>query len=323
MDDKAFKFKLAALKVRAALAEATSHQIGERNKTLIFGYDEVISKADLAQLKVVQAAMQVTLDDVQKDLDQLDALAKEVAELTQAKDLLMAHYDEVKQLTADVSETRRKATTRTLPLKAGLRAVEAGIAKLADSKAELLDAWAKIDAMVRERVKAVDDENARLVKLKPKALAAKSSHAAGELKTLQSTAGGLSGALEAAFTQSLTQSMTEFTKRLAHNPELAKTPELVRQKTETQKIIAGIVERTRANAKLRDEIQALKVDPIDFAKAARELGGIAGHLLPKLEKALAQDPTGMLKAIEAVLKEAGHKLSAKDAVTKLKKAKVI
>ena len=323
MDEKEFKFKLAAYKVRAALAEATSHQIGERNKDLIFGYEEVISKADLAQLKVVRAAMQVTLEDVQKDLDQIDALAAEVAELTKAKDVFVAHYDEVKQLTASVSETRRKATTRTLPLKAGMRAVDAGIAKLADGKSELLDAWAKIDATVRQRVKAVDDESARLVKIKAKALVARSAHAASELKALQNEAGGMGAMLESAFTQSLTQSMTDFSKRLAHNPDLAKTPELVRQKAETQKLIAGIVERTKANAKSRDEIRAVKVDPIDLAKAARELGGIAANLLPKLEKALAQDPTGMLKAIEGVLKEAGRSMSAKDAVTKLKKAKVI
>ena len=323
MDEKEFLFKLAALTLRAKVAEMTSHTVGERTKELLFSYEEAIAKADLAQLKVMLAAMKLTLVDVEADLAGLDTLSQEVGTLAGGGDTFTAHYQEVKDLVARVSEARRKATTRALPLKSGIHDVEVGLVKLADGKTELLDAWAKIDAKVRERSAAVDDERVRLDKIKVKAAAAKTGHDGAGLKSLQQEAGGIGALLEAAFTWALDSAMADFNKRLAHNPTLAQTAEMVRQKAETQKLIAAIAERTKANAKLRGEIVALKVDPVDLAKVARELGGIAANLLPRLEKALALEPTGMLKAIEGVLKEAGRNMTAKDAVSKLKKAKLL
>lgn len=326
----ALRAKLALwLKFRpkATLAIAASAELGTRTKEPLFGIDEPIAKGDAPQTRLLLKAMKNLVPEVEKDLGALTALAAELEAFTQEDPAFATALEDFKTLTADIAEARRKAATRPMALTATIRKAEQALAKMGDTQTDLIAEWARIDQLARDADLSADQDAARLsVAMNLAAIAVATRDAAG-LASAKNSAGGTLGGIGrmlANFPKSLHQQADDFAKRLSKvRLDKGQMAELARQKDATQKLVAKVESKRKSNAKLRSQIMAMQIEPPDLKKAAKALGIAVAQALPLLEKALAADPTGMGKMLEAALKAAGVDMTGRAALDKLKKAKVL
>lgn len=310
---------------RATAAIAASAELGGRVKEPIFAVDEPIAKGNAAETRLLLKAMKNLVPEVEKDLNGLGTLARDVEAFTQEDPSFATALEGFRQLTADIAEARRKAATRPMALTATIRKTEQALAKMGDSQTELIAEWSRIDQLARDADAKADEDAVRLaLAVAAASLAVATRDAAGLAKAQSSAASGGLGRMFADFPKSLHQQADEFAKRLAKvkldKPQLA---ELARQKAATDKLVKQVEAKRKSNAKLRGQVAAMKIEPPDLKKAAKELGIAVAKALPLLEKALAAEPTGMGRLLEGALKAAGVEMTGRAAVDKLKKAKVL
>ncbi|HZR17179.1 MAG TPA: hypothetical protein VFE51_07625 [Verrucomicrobiae bacterium] len=93
----------------------------------------------------------------------------------------------------------------------------------------------------------------------------------------------------------------------------------VARETATLKSLGKDVEASGKQIQsMHDEIENLKLAPIDPNKAAKALG-IPAAAIPKLKKALELDDAAMVKALDALAKELNLKTTGKAMADKLSK----
>jgi len=265
---------------------------------------------------------------VREDVDKIEKMQKDLLDFANDNPGFEDDIDEFTALAAKLQEARRKALTRAPVLTAQIKVAQDRLKSAAHGKTELLAEWATIDGWVNANLQQAEADMSGIggILTSVKAEAARMARDAKELKQIQDSVTKTRDQWK-AFAGSLKQRLGDFDKEFAaHRAEFGPGAlnTLKSARDVTSRKIARISDLVAQQSKTCDAVLKLKIDPIDIKKAAAALGIIAANLLPKLEKALVDaDPTGMMKALEKILKEAGQSLSGKDAVAKLRKAKVL
>ena len=324
---KTFQVQLAMFmkfRPKAIIAISDSTKLGERTKMLLFGAPDTMQDGDSAQIDLLITALERTRTEVEEDVTAIDVLVGELAAFTKANPAFVDDYDEIKHVNDDLAEARRKAVKRPVSVIASILDAKKARAKAEKGAIEALDAWAEIDNWVQGIEEGMKETAGTLSRLLFEAESAVAARDKTGLKNARDEADKDQNKSGQMWTQALKARMDDFTKRFAGVALPKQTAaNLAREKVDTQKTISRLVDKAKANEGVRQRIMALKIEPVDARKAASSLGGNIAKFIPRLEKVLALEPAIVGKALDALLKEAGHPMSGKDAVAKLKKDKIL
>ncbi len=294
-------------------------ELRERLGKLLKGRDE---SDDPNQIELLATGLKKTHDDMVENLAQIESLIAELKEFTANNPDFVEEYDEVKSLSDDLSNARLISGNQAVKAKQAMLDANKALAQAKRGSHEIEIEWTKVDAAIDAAESNAAD---RFDSVKQALADGKSAEAAHDIAALQQAqaVGMMANILQANSTAPLKEMFAKFNKSLAA-AEFAKevTEKLRPQLAAAEKKIGDIGRKYESIAQMQRQLGALKVK-IDMHKVAAALGGVAANVLPKIEKALSLDPTGMVRALEEALKSAAKPMKGKDAVDKLKKAKLI
>ncbi len=306
----------------AVMAEvATSRQLRQRFDEIVKD-DELSPVSEPVQFEVRIAGLEKVRKDAIEDLKSIEASIADLNKFMADNPDFVEDYDEVKKLGDTLGYERANiAGLPELAMAAAEKARKA-LAKARKGTTEVQVQWTKVSAEIDAAERELDVEATALTAVLRTAKAAVAAHDTAKLKSAQGSpiaSGGVT--LEtAAQAKAL---MAEFYKKLHASPSAHEQAEVMKVEiAATERQIADIARKGEANQKMRKEILSLAIKA-DVHKAAAALGLPASAPLQKLEKALALDPAAMPRALEELTKAAGHPMKGKDAVDKLRQAKVI
>ncbi len=294
----------------------------DKLKEILFSLPEEIKKKEERKVRLHVKELEALVGEIASHLSRTMGVLEKLEEL-EPDESFMKNRAEVEKVTAELGELERKKNKNYGIAKGELakakKAIEADDAETDAS--EILGEWAVMEAWLRKQLdagkkrldaitkvrdsaqKALDARDARALDAEIK----KSAAIVSEKPDLQESVEQYEGLCKKCDAKKLTEDQQQQLDR--ERPAFDKMVEEIRSLN--AKILAIDV-----------VIEAMEVRSVDVKKAAKELD-IPSSLEAKLKKALELDPAGMLKALDALAKEAKLKTSGKEMIAALKKAKLI
>ena len=241
------------LKPGADDAIKKNREMAQPSKELVFGAETVIATAQLAPIELLATQVKAQVTKVEASIRALDAALAKLADFAKANKAVLSELPEVGTLNGELTEERRKATTRLPALKAAQDKAAKALKAAAGNKTELNAEWAKVEADAREAHEEVLGAVKTLNGHRDKARAAAKSRDAKALADAKGKAELMPNPYLSDWPARMKKKLGDFASRYEKQPKLDKN--LLAQLTRDKAELNSVLGRIALNAKLMDAVK--------------------------------------------------------------------
>ena len=307
------------IKPRKKKIEDEHKEMFPKFQVALFSLDEVIEKFDEPMIKFHRTVIQKGTEHYAAMLSRTDKLLEELEDF-EADDGVLVDFEELKTTTKELSDLRTKFNKDFTAGKAGLDKANDALEEHTKGARDATEEWAVMEAWLRKNLEL---RKKRVGMIESVRETARKAVAARNDKALADAIKASAAIVDAK--PDLEELQEDYSKFCTKCEAQGLSKELQDQLARDRKTFDGIMEEITALTgkivAIDVEIEGLEVPPVDVKKAAALLKIPSTHEA-KLKKALEVGP-GMEKALDALVKELKLKMTGKEMIAALKKAKLL
>src|SRR4051812_10507739 len=322
MSTKAEVQKFVETSIRPKANELLKAHAGQTEKlrTILFTLKAAVDKPDEASIRLNLRALGTEEAELANHLSRTAKLL-DLIENIDCDDGVLADYDELTKLTAELSELKRKINNNYAIGKKSEDEANKALENHKEGQADVTAQWAVQEAWLRKHLEMAKKRLQDIEKLSEKA---KKAAAERNDKVLAETQKASAQIRETKPTyQELADGFREFCEKVKPK-SMSKDlqDQFQRDKVTFQKIVDELQVTSNKILEFDSKIETLQTAGVDYKKAAGLLK-VPNQFVGKLEIILEGSTSGMEKALDQFAKDIKLKTTGKDMLATLKRAKMI
>jgi len=291
----------------------------DKLREAIFSITDAIEKADERMIRLWLKALTVEEGELANHLSRTLKLLRLLDEI-EPDDGMVDDLEEIKKLTADLSELQRKLNKNYGIGKKLEDAANKALAAHKDGEKDSIAKWAIQEAWIRKQLELAKRRLPEIEKLSENAKRAAAERNEKALEEAQKASAELRDT-EPTFKE-VEEGFEKFCESVKpKNMSKALQDQFVRDRAAFQKLVDELGDVSRKILEVDSRIETLQTAEVDYKKAAALLK-IPSQYLSKLQAALDGLSASMEKAFDALAKEAKLKTTGRDMIVILKRARI-